>query len=302
MANQPRAIGFALITLLMWSTVATAFKLTLAYASVLQTLAIASVVSSLVLLILVALSGKGAVLAGVFWDNWRFTLLAGLLNPVIYYLILFEAYDRLPAQLAQPINLTWTIVLSLMAGFLLKQRIRGFDYAAALISYTGVIVIVSQGDLTRLLQADWIGVGLAIISTLIWAGYWTLNIRDQREPLIGMCLNFVIAAPVVLIVWWMVDGALPPLEGIAGGIYIGLFEMSLAFVCWSLALKSTDNAATISNLIFLSPFLSLQLIHLVLGEVIHWTTYAGLITIIVGIVFQQILHRRAVVATVATTR
>ncbi|MBT3460777.1 MAG: DMT family transporter [Gammaproteobacteria bacterium] len=293
MANQPRAIGFALITLLMWSTVATAFKLTLAYASVLQTLAIASVVSSLVLLILVTLSGKGAVLAGVFFDNWRFTLLAGLLNPVIYYLILFEAYDRLPAQLAQPINLTWTIVLSLMAGFFLKQRIRGFDYAAALISYTGVLVIVSQGDLTRLLQADWIGVGLAIISTLIWAGYWTLNIRDQREPLIGMCLNFVIAAPVVLIVWWMVDGALPPLEGIAGGIYIGLFEMSLAFVCWSLALKSTDNAATISNLIFLSPFLSLQLIHFVLGEVIHWTTYAGLITIIVGIVFQQILHRRA---------
>ena len=44
MANQPRAIGLALITLLMWSTVATAFKLTLAYASVLQTLAIASVV------------------------------------------------------------------------------------------------------------------------------------------------------------------------------------------------------------------------------------------------------------------
>jgi len=66
MANQPRAIGLALITLLMWSTVATAFKLTLAYASVLQTLAVASVVSSLVLVILVVLSGKGAVLAGGF--------------------------------------------------------------------------------------------------------------------------------------------------------------------------------------------------------------------------------------------
>ena len=301
MANQPRAIGLALITLLMWSTVATAFKLTLAHASVLQTLAIASVVSSLVLLILVALSGKGAALTDVFWDNWRFTLLAGLLNPVIYYLILFEAYDRLPAQLAQPINLTWTIVLSLMAGFFLKQQIRGFDYAAALISYTGVLVIVSQGDASQLLQADWIGVGLAIVSTLVWAGYWTLNIRDQREPLVGMCLNFVIAAPVVLVIWWVFDGALPPVAGIFGGVYIGLFEMSLAFVCWSLALKATDNAATISNLIFLSPFLSLQFIHFVLGETIHWTTYAGLITIIAGIVFQQVLHRRAAVATVAAT-
>ena len=301
MANQPRAIGLALITLLMWSTVATAFKLTLAYASVLQTLAVASVVSSLVLVILVALSGKGAALMAAFWNNWRFTLLAGLLNPVIYYLILFEAYDRLPAQLAQPINLTWTIVLSLMAGFFLKQRIRGFDYAAALISYTGVLVIVSQGDVTQLLQADWIGVGLAIVSTLVWAGYWTLNIRDQREPLVGMCLNFVIAAPVVLVIWWVFDGALPPVAGIFGGVYIGLFEMSLAFVCWSLALKATDNAATISNLIFLSPFLSLQFIHFVLGEIIHWTTYAGLMTIIAGIALQQVLHRRAAVATVAAT-
>ena len=302
MANQPRAIGLALITLLMWSTVATAFKLTLAYASVLQTLAVASVVSSLVLVILVVLSGKGVSLTAVFRDNWRFTLLAGLLNPVIYYLILFEAYDRLPAQLAQPINLTWTIVLSLMAGFFLKQQIRGFDYAAALISYTGVLVIVSQGDASQLLQADWIGVGLAIVSTLVWAGYWTLNIRDQREPLVGMCLNFVIAAPVVLVIWWVFDGALPPVAGIFGGVYIGLFEMSLAFVCWSLALKATDNAATISNLIFLSPFLSLQFIHFVLGEIIHWTTYAGLMTIIAGIALQQVLHRRAVVATVAATR
>lgn len=293
MANQPRAIGFALITLLMWSTVATAFKLTLAYASVLQTLAIASVASSFVLLGMVAFSGQGAALARSFKANWRFTLLAGLLNPVIYYLILFEAYDRLPAQLAQPINLTWTIVLSLMAGFFLKQRIRRFDYAAALISYTGVLVIVSQGDVTQLLQADWIGVGLAILSTLVWAGYWTLNIRDDRVPLIGMCLNFVVAAPIVLVIWGLFDGALPPIEGLFGGVYIGLFEMSLAFVCWSLALKSTDNAATISNLIFLSPFLSLQLIQFVLGEVIHWTTYAGLITIIAGIGFQQIMHQRA---------
>ena len=70
---------------------------------------------------------------------------------------------------------------------------------------------------------------------------------------------------------------------------------------WSLALKATDNAATISNLIFLSPFLSLQFIHFVLGETIHWTTYAGLITIIAGIVFQQVLHRRAAVATVSAT-
>ena len=215
-----------------------------------------------------------------------------MLNPVFYYLILFEAYDRLPAQLAQPINITWTIVLSLMAGWFLKQPIRGFDYGAAGFSYIGVVVIVSQGDLSALFSADWIGVALAIFSTLIWAGYWTLNIRDTRDPLIGMCLNFLVAAPVVMLLWLVFDRMLPPIEGILGGLYIGLFEMSLAFFCWSLALKSTNNAATISNLVFLSPFLSLQFIQWILGESIHATTYWGLVMIIAGIGFQQVMHRR----------
>ena len=92
-SSQTRAYGFALITLLMWSTVATAFKLTLAYASVLQTLMIASLVSSLTLLVMVIATGQSRLLLQSFRGQWRFTLIAGMLNPVFYYLILFEAYD-----------------------------------------------------------------------------------------------------------------------------------------------------------------------------------------------------------------
>lgn len=290
--SQSRAFAFAVLTLLMWSTAATAFKLTLAHATVLQTLAVAVVVSSVTLFFMVTLAGQGRALIQTLQSHWQITLVAGLMNPVIYYLVLFEAYDRLPAQLAQPINITWTIVLSLMAGMLLKQPIRRFDYWAAWVSYAGVIIIVSQGDPKLLLTADWWGVGLAIFSTLIWAGYWTLNIRDQRAPLVGMCLNFVVASPVVVAIWWGLDGQVPPWQGLLGGIYIGLFEMSLAFFCWSLALKSTPNAATISNLIFLSPFISLQFIEWLVGETIHWTTYAGLLIIIAGIVYQQWMHQR----------
>ncbi|MGB2239897.1 MAG: EamA family transporter, partial [Pseudomonadales bacterium] len=146
--------------------------------------------------------------------------------------------------------------------------------------------------LARRHESESIGVSLAIFSTVIWAGYWTLNIRDTRDPLIGMSLNFLIAAPVVMLLWWFFDGAIPPVEGLLGGLYIGLFEMSLAFFCWSLALKSTNNAATISNLVFLSPFLSLQFIQWFLGESIHATTYGGLVMIIAGIGFQQLMHRR----------
>ena len=102
-----------------------------------------------------------------------------------------------------------------------------------------------------------------------------------------MFLNFLIATPLVLALWAFISVGPVPLPGILGGIYIGIFEMSLAFLCWSIALKSTDNAATVTNLVFLAPFLSLQLIQLVLGETIVWTTYGGLIVIVAGLVYQQ---------------
>ena len=111
--------------------------------------------------------------------------------------------------------------------------------------------------------------------------------KDNRDPVIGMLLNFLVATPLVVTMWAIVPSEPVALPGLIGGIYIGIFEMSLAFLCWSIALKSTDNAATVSNLVFLSPFLSLQIIQLVLGETVLFTTYAGLIVIIVGLVYQQ---------------
>ena len=284
---QHRAYLFAVLTVLMWSTVATAFKYTLAYASVLQMLTIACCSASLMLLLVVVMSGRITLVLPSLQQHWKLSLIAGLMNPCFYYLVLFEAYDRLPAQLAQPINMTWAIVLAVMAAVVLKQRIRRHDYLAAGICYLGVLLIISQGGRQGFFHVDWTGIGLALLSTLIWAGYWVLNIRDERDPVIGMFLNFLIATPLVLALWAFISVGPVPLPGILGGIYIGIFEMSLAFLCWSIALKSTDNATTVTNLVFLAPFLSLQLIQLVLGETIVWTTYGGLIVIVAGLVYQQ---------------
>jgi len=284
---QHRAYLFAVLTVLMWSTVATAFKYTLAYASVLQMLTIACCSASLMLLLVVLVSGRTTLVLPSLQQHWKLSLIAGLMNPCFYYLVLFEAYDRLPAQLAQPINMTWAIVLAVMAAVVLKQRISRHDYLAAGICYLGVLLIISQGGRQGFSHVDWAGIGLALLSTIVWAGYWVLNIKDERDPVVGMFLNFLIATPVVVIMWAFTSTDPVPLPGLLGGIYIGIFEMSLAFLCWSIALKSTDNAATITNLVFLAPFLSLQLIQLVLGETISWTTYAGLIVIIAGLVYQQ---------------
>ena len=43
----------------------------------------------------------------------------------------------------------------------------------------------------------------------------------------------------------------------------------------------------VGNLIFISPFCSLVLIHFVLEEAIRWATLAGLVLIVAGLLYQQ---------------
>jgi len=204
--------------------------------------------------------------------------------------VLFAAYDRLPAQVAQPINYTWAIVVAVLSAVVLKQRIRAVDYVAGATCYLGVVVIATGGQVTGI-TVDRLGLALALGSTLIWAGYWILVMRDTRGAVTGMCLNFLVAVPVSALLCAFTSGFDVPLPGLAGSIYVGLFEMSLAFVCWSVALRSTDNASRVSYLIFLAPFVSLVLIGSVLDEPVAATTWTGLILIVAGLLAQQLLRR-----------
>lgn len=286
--DQRRATWLALMAVALWSTVATAFKLSLQYLSPAALLAWASLFSSAVLLGWLALRGRLRELIPEFRDTpWRYLGL-GLLNPLVYYLVLFEAYDRLPAQQAQTINYTWAITLGLMSIVFLKRPYGWRDGLAALLGYAGVLVIATRGDLAGLAFDSPSGVALALLSTLIWAGYWILNTRMTVEPVLGLALCFLCSLPLT----WLYAGYTGALwngqwQALAGAAYVGLFEMGVTFVLWLAALRAAENIARVSNLIFLSPFLSLVLIHWVLGEALAAATFIGLGMILLGTFVQQ---------------
>ncbi len=288
--NERRALGLGLSAVLLWSTVATAFKLTLAEFSPIQMLTIASIVSALALLVICALQGKLSLVISTFLANPWYYLLLGLINPLAYYLILFKAYALLPASQAQAINYSWAITLTLMAAVFLGQKIRRKDWIACALSYLGVIVIATQGNLMSMEFESPLGVGLALLSTLLWAGYWILNTKNKADPVIGVLLGFLVAIPltVALSIYEGANWSTISVKGWAAVTYVGLFEMGITFVLWLSALKSTQNTARISNLIFASPFVSLLLLATIIGEQIHTSTLTGLILIISGLIIQQV--------------
>ncbi|WP_103968294.1 DMT family transporter [Billgrantia desiderata] len=286
MPNQDRqAILFGLGAVALWSTVATAFKVALGYMSPLELMWLASAVSWLLMGVLVMRQG---LLGQALRRGWRTAVWAGLMNPVAYYLVLFGAYARLPGQEAMALNYTWALAMAFLAVPILGQRLTRTDVVAGLIAYSGVWVIATRGQVLDVAFADPLGVGLALASTLLWALYWLLNVRDARPPLVAQWQNFSVGLPVLTLLMLLGPGfSWHGWAALGAGVYVGLFEMGIAFVLWQLAVHRVSRTARVSNLIFLSPPVSLLLLYLVVGEPILLSTLVGLVLILGGLGLQQ---------------
>lgn len=292
MEKQRQAYLFGLAAVLCWSTVATAFKLSLRYLDPIQLLLYASLSSILVLAAVLASQGRLGLLFGYSRRQYLQSLGLGLLNPLLYYLILLKAYDLLPAQEAQPLNYTWALTLALLSIPLLKQKLGLAELGAGLVCYSGVLVISTRGDLAGFHFSNPLGVALALGSTVIWALYWIFNTRDRRDPVAGLLLNFLFALPFILLACLLFsEPRVSDVRGLLGALYVGVFEMGITYVLWLLALKRSANAARIGNLIFISPVFSLVFIHLLVGEEILSSTLVGLGLILAGLVIQKLGRR-----------
>ncbi|BCB08615.1 membrane protein [Vreelandella venusta] len=285
--NQDRqAILYGLGAVALWSTVATAFKIALAWMSPLELMWLAALVSWAFMLVLVVKQGH---LAEALRHGWRTAAWAGLMNPVAYYLVLFAAYDRLPGQEAMALNYTWALAMALLAVPILGQRLTRVDMVAGLIAYAGVWVIATRGNVFNVDFADPLGVVFALVSTLLWALYWLLNARDERAPLVAQWQNFSVGLPVLTLLLMVGPGfSWHGWQALGAGVYVGLFEMGVAFILWQMAVRKVSRTAKVSNLIFLSPPISLLLLYLVVNEPLLASTLIGLLLILLGLALQQL--------------
>lgn len=288
MQNQSKAYIFASLSVLCWSTVATAFKIALTELHYTNLLLISSAVSVITLLIILMFEKKFSLLKEQSFKQVLYSLLMGFLNPFLYYIILFKAYSLLPAQEALTLNYTWAIVVSLLSIPILKQKIKLSSFFALLISFSGVAVITTKGNLLDLKFENPEGVALALSSSLLWGLFWVLSIKDSRDGTIKLFMNFVFGLIFILIHNISMNTIqIPSLKGFIAASYVGLFEMGITFVFWLKALKYSDTTVKISNLVFLSPFLSLFFISLVLKEQIFFSSLVGLLLIITGVIVQN---------------
>ncbi len=288
MKEQKKAYIFGLLAVLFWSTIGSAFKISLRHSNVMSLLLVASFVSTIVIFCCLIFSRKFHYLRQFTPKDYLHSAVLGLINPFIYYIVLLKAYDILPAQEALALNFTWPIMLVLFSILMLKQKISSRSILAMLISFAGVIVIATRGKVFGFKPTNISGVSLALASSIIWALFWIYNLKDKRDEIAKLFLNFVFGTCYIFAAAILTGSiSLNNTKTILGGIYIGIFEMGITFVFWLKALKYSRTTAAVANLVYLIPFISVTLIGLVVGETIYTYTIIGLILIVAGIILQK---------------
>lgn len=307
MKENNKAIILAVAAVLSWSTVATAFKKSLENLSPYGMLLIASITSLIIFAITITIRRNWKQIISMPNKIWRYFALLGLLNPLTYYLVLFKSYDLLPAQVAQPVNYFWPILLLILLAIFTRQAIPLKKYIGMFISLGGLILISAGGKQSDNMEIPAFGLFLGLMSALLWASYWMINNKNkEKADATTACFMSFLFGSIYLtlgIPFIGVEGLLAPhtsdfspniVNGILSGMYVGAFEMGIPFICFGLAMRKTSNPALVNQLCYLSPFLSLFFVSTILGEQIVPTTYIGLMLIVAGIVFNEYFAKKKV--------
>lgn len=287
MTSNQKATLFSLSAVLLWSTVATAFKIALKELLFYQLLFISTIISTLIFGIFLLIKNELAQAFHISSKHWFYSILMGMLNPFLYYLVLLKAYSLLPAYMAQPLNYTWPVVLVFFSAFFLGQRLSWTSFLALMVSFLGVLFI-SNGNSNLTGSSNVLGVVMAAGSSLIWSWYWILNIKDERPVTHKLFVNFLFGS-LYIVIFSMIMG-FPRLSfstSMIAALYIGFFEMGITFLLWLTALQLASRTDKISIYIFLSPFISLIFITGILGEQITFQAIIGFVLIALGILISK---------------
>jgi len=288
MEKQTRAYLYACVAVMLWSTIASAFKISLRYVDFLTLLFYASLVASVFLFLYLLFLKKLKLLKAFTRQDYLRSALLGFLNPFLYYTVLLKAYSILKAQEAVTLNFIWPIMLVLLSIPILHQKIKLRSILAIIISFLGVFVIATGGNVLGFRFTNTLGVLLASGSSIIWALFWIYNVKDKHDEAVRLFVNFAFGTVFIfLAILVFSDMKIPTRNGFFGVVYVGLFELGITFLVWLKALRLSKTTAHVTNLIYLAPFFALVIISLVVGEKILFSTGIGLVLIVGGIILQR---------------
>lgn len=276
---------YAALSIFFWSTVAATCKILLTELNNIQLLWMNSLIAGLFLFILNFALGNFKKYKNYKVKDYFIMAAIGIPCTILYYVFYYAGTDILPASQAFIINYLWPIMSVVFACIILREAFTVKKFIAILISFLGVMVVVGV-DANEFSSKMLLGTMCCILGAVSYGIFTALNQKTNYDKSMTLMVSYG-AAFIFTTVINLINGDLfiPKPDQMLGFLWNGIFTGAVANVLWVMALKS-GNTEKVSNLAYITPFLSLIWTFLLLGEKIKLNSLIGLIIIILGIFVQ----------------
>ncbi len=280
------------LCILSWGMIPVVSKKMLVELDNLQILFYSTIFSMLIMLVVLVFQNKIGELSKYSLRSYLNMSFLGFLGVYLYYVLLYKALSLTSASEGFILAYTWPILVLLLAFLILREKFTFKKLFSVLISFLGIIVIVTHGNPSSLNFTNAVGDLLAIIGAGVFATFSVLGKKYNYDQAISVFVYFV-AATIFLIPTILLTSTfkMPSLEIWYWVLLNGLFINGISNMFWFKALQYGDTHI-ISSALYLTPFLSLVYIHLFLGENILFSSAIGLMIIVTGVILQSINLRR----------
>jgi drug/metabolite transporter (DMT)-like permease len=232
-----------------------------------------------------SLSGKAAVLR----RNTGLLIALSLTGVVLFQSLVYLGLRTTTTVNAVLLNSSGPLFMLLSSWVLEREHATGRQIFGMLVSFAGVVVILSRGEFTSLLQLRFhVGDGWILLAMPMW-GIYSVLLKRWPKDIGGTGFLFVLAAtglPILLLAMLIEAAYLPPRPatpaGFAGLVYVALFASVGAFICWNRGVAAVGaNVAGFS--MPLLPAFGTVLAIVFLGEEVRTFHLAGIATILAGV-------------------
>lgn len=216
----------------------------------------------------------------------RLTLIA-VLGICAFNTLLYMAVQTTSAVNVGLISSFFPAAIAMFSWMLLKIRLERIQITGMLISFLGILLVISRGHLSTLTGMVFVEGDILMLIGVICGAIYPVLLHDKPDihPLslltIIILLGMLVSLPLYLLD--LAQGRYVVINGavVSGLLYIAVFPSVLAYMLWNrgIELVGANRAGLYLNLI---PILTAIMAAVFLDETLSWYHFAGLLLVIFG--------------------
>ncbi|MGO4888309.1 DMT family transporter [Anaerobacillus sp. MEB173] len=236
--------------------------------------------------------------------NWKILFFLALTGVAGFNTLLYIAVQYTTSINASLVNSTAPLLIVLLSVIFLREQLVRFQIVGVIVSFVGVIVVISQGSIERLLQLSFNPGDIFVVSAVIsWSIYsilmkkYGVTLPKTATFAATMIIGLLILLPFTVWESSTTEFAVAQLSLThwLGIMYLGIFPSIVSFICWNEGVVQVGPGKSSNYLHLIVVFTGI--IAVMIGETYTIIQFIGGVLILTGVFFasnQSLLKRRPV--------